>query len=95
MNVGNKLVADFKDKARLLNEFFVSKFAPITNDNSLARLAVLNSESSLSVVHFNNDCIHRTVRSLSINKAHGHYNISIRMIKICNKAIVKPPSIIY
>ena len=95
LNVGNKLVADFKEKARLFNEFFASKCTPITNDSSLPRLVALNSESSLSAIHFNNDDILKIIRSLNINKAHGHDNISIRMIKICDKAIVKPLSIIY
>ena len=34
-------------------------------------------------------------RSLNINKAHGHDNISIRMIEKRDKAIVKRLSIIY
>ena len=53
MNVGNKLVADFKEEARLLNEFFASKFTSITNDSSLPRMVLLNSISyllSISVI---------------------------------------------
>ena len=57
LNVGNKLVADFKEKARLFNEFFVSKCTTVTNDSLLPRLVALNSESSLSTIHFNNDDI--------------------------------------
>ena len=30
-----------------------------------------------------------------INKAHGHDEFSIRMLKQCDKSIVKPPSIIF
>ena len=36
-NVGNKLVADFKEKARLFIEFFASECTPITNDSSIQR----------------------------------------------------------
>ena len=36
-NVGNKLVADFKEKARLFIEFLASKCTPITNDSSIQR----------------------------------------------------------
>ena len=90
LNAGNKLVADFKEKARLFNEFFASKCTPIANDSSLPKLVALSSESSLSAIHFNNGDILKIIRSLNINKAHCHYNISIRMIKICDKAIVKP-----
>ena len=52
LNVGNKLVFDFKEKLGS-NEFFPLKFTPITNDNSLPKLVVLNSESSLSAINFN------------------------------------------
>ena len=72
MNVGNKHKNDFKEKARLYNEFFASKCTPITNDSSLPRLVVLNSESSLSATHFNNDDTLKIIRTLNINKAHDH-----------------------
>ena len=74
---------------------FASKYTPITNDNSLPRSVVLNSASSLSAINLNGINILKTIRSPNINKAHGHDNISIRMIKICDKAIVTPLSIIY
>ena len=95
MNVDNKLVVGFKEKARLFNEFFTSKSAPITNDSSLSRLVVLNSENNLSAISFNNDDILNITRSLNINKAHVHGSISTRIIKICEKAIFQPLSITY
>ena len=42
LNVGSKLVTDFKKKARLFNEFFASKGTPVTNYSSLPKLVVLN-----------------------------------------------------
>ena len=50
LNVGNKLVTDFKEKARLFNEFFASKCTPITNDSSLPSLLNLILTSKLSVI---------------------------------------------
>ena len=35
------------------------------------------------------------LRALNINKAHGHDEISARMIKNCDEALVKPLSLIY
>ena len=52
INVGNKLVTDFKEKARLFNEFFASKCTPITNDGSLPSLLNINLSSNLSVINF-------------------------------------------
>ena len=95
LNVGNKLVTDFKEKARLFNEFFASKCTPITNDSSLPSLLNLNLTSKLSVINFTDDDILKIIRSLNINKTYGHDDISIRMVKICDKAKLEPLSIIY
>ena len=92
LNVGNKLLTDFKEKARLFNKFFASKCTPITNDSSLPSLLNLNLTSNLSAINFTDDDILKIIISLNINKAHGHDDISIRMIKICDKAILKPLS---
>ena len=70
MDEGKRLIADFKQKARLFNELFASKGTPITNDSSLQRLPVLNSESGLFAIHFNNDDILKIIRSLNIKKAY-------------------------
>ena len=35
------------------------------------------------------------LRALNTNKAHGHDEISARMIKNCDEALVKPLSLIY
>ena len=95
LSVGKKFVTDFKEKARLFNAFFASKCTPITNDSSLPQLVILNSESRLSAINFNNDDILKIIRSLNINKAHGHNNILFRMVKVCDRAIFKFLSIIY
>ena len=95
LNVGNKLVTDFKEKARLFNEYFASKCTPITDYSSLPSLFNLKSTPNLSVVNFTDDDILKIIRSLSINKAYDYDDISIRMIKICDKATLEPLSIIY
>ena len=41
------------------------------------------------------DNILKIMRALNINEVHGHDEISVRMIKICNKALVKHLSLIY
>ena len=35
------------------------------------------------------------MHSLNINKAHGYYDLSIRLLKICDSILVKPLSIIF
>ena len=60
----------------------------------MSSLLNLSVTSNLSVINFTDDGILKIIRSLNINKAHGH-DISIRMSKICDKAILKPLFIIY
>ena len=42
----------------------------------------LTKKSRLSSINLNEDKILKIIRVRNIQKAHGHYNISIRMIKI-------------
>ena len=49
----------------------------------------------LTSVNFSDNDILKIIRSLDINKAHGHDDISVRMVKICNDAIKKLLSVMY
>ena len=56
---------------------------------------ILKLIKSLSNITFTEKDIEKVVQSLDPNKAHGHDMISIRMLKICGKSIIKPLLIIY
>ena len=43
----------------------------------------------------NKEVILKIINALDIKKAHGHDDISIWMIKLCDKSIVKPLSMIF
>ena len=47
-------------------------------------------QSRLNSINFNEDEILKIIRALNIRKAHGHDGLSIRMIKICDKSLLKP-----
>ena len=49
----------------------------------------------LSSVNFCQDDIAKIIQNLDPNKAHGHDNISIRMLKICGSSIYKPLEMIF
>ena len=53
------------------------------------------TDKSLSNITFTEKDIEKVIQSLDPNKAHGHDMISIRMLKICGKSIIKPLLIIY
>ena len=48
------------------------------------------TQSGLNYIDFNEDKILKIVKALNIHKANGHDDISIRMIKICDRSLLKP-----
>ena len=87
--IGNKLESEYKLKANHFNKSFASKSTPMNNDSSLPSSIEFYSKSR--PYSFNNieDNILEIVRAFNTNKAHGHNEISVRMTKICDKALVK------
>ena len=53
------------------------------------------TDNRLSSVSFSQDGIAKIIQNLDPNKAHGHDNISIRMLKICGSSIYKPLEMIF
>ena len=51
-------------------------------------------EARFSKINFSDDQILKILRALDINKAHGH-EISIRMLKLCDKSIITPLSLLF
>ena len=47
-------------------------------------------QSRLHVINFSLDKILKIIRSFDVNKAHGHDDILIQMIKIFEKSLVRP-----
>ena len=66
-----------------------------SNNTSFLPSSLDLEEARLKSINFSDNDILKIIRSLDINKAHGHDDISVRMVKICDDAIKKPLSIIY
>ena len=88
--VGNKFMTDIKTKANIFNEHFAEQCAPMKNSSVLRISHRFLTQSRLTSLDFNEEEILKIIRALSIDKAHGHDDISIRMIKICDKSLLKP-----
>ena len=86
---GNKYVSDFKEKANYFNEFFSLQCSPVVNGSVVPDKSYL-TVSSLDSITISGSDILKPIRSLNIKKVHGHDDISIRMLKICDDAIVEP-----
>ena len=68
---------------------------PLHNKSSLPVNQIFLTQSNLVSLHFDEDELLKIIRALNIHKAHGHDDISIRMIKICDKSLIKPLMLIF
>ena len=93
--INNKLESDFKIKANHFDSFFASKCASLINNSTIPNSLNYVSSARLSSFCVNEEVILNIINALNINKAHGHDGISIQMIKLCGKSIVKPLSVIF
>ena len=51
--------------------------------------------SRLHSLDFNEDETLKIIRALNIHKAHGHEDFSIRIIRVCDKWLIKPLIILF
>ena len=89
------MVTNFKEKAELFNSFFAKQWSTIDNSSEIFFFLHSKTDKSLSNITFTEKDIEKIIQNLDSNKAHGHDMISIRMLKICEKSIIKPLVIIY
>ena len=91
----NKLVTDFREKAEIFNSFFAKQCSLINSDSSLPCEIIKKTNNSLYSVRFSTKDILQIINNLDSNKAHGHDEISIKMLQICGSSICRPLQIIY
>ena len=93
--VNDKFVTYMKTKADIFNKFFAEQCTSLKKDSKIPINQIFLTQSRLSSLDFNEDEILKIIRALNIHKAHGHDDISIRMIKICDKSLLKPLTILF
>ena len=92
---GNKFVIDFREKAELFNAFFAKQCSLIKSSSKFPLHLHYLTDNRLPSVSFSQDDIAKITQNLDPNKARGHDNISIRMLKICGSSIYKPLELIF
>ena len=80
-------VSDFSLKANLFNDFHASICTPTQNSSVLPPLKYRTSKKLNSFKVFEKDIL-LIIKALDSSKAHGYDNLSIKMIKLCEEAIV-------
>ena len=66
----------------------------MSNDSTLP-LTFSFETKRLSNVNIRPEKISKFIQTLDQNKAHGHDDISVRMIKICGSSIIKPLQLLF
>ena len=85
----------FREKAESFNSFFAKQCSLINSDSFLPSEIIKKKNNSLYSVIFSTEDILQIINNLDSNKAHGHDEISIRMLKICGSSVCRPLQIIY
>ena len=75
--------------------FFSNQCTLINNNNQLSTNLNHTSDRRLSSVTFSAGDIAKIIQNFNSNKAHGHKNISFRMLRICGDTINKPSELIF
>ena len=93
--IDNKVITNFREKANFFNNSFASQCTPIVNDSIIPSTIMYRTENRLSTISFKDEDIPKIIKLLNINKAHGHDDISVRLLQICRAEVVKPLSLIF
>ena len=91
----NRFITDFKEKVELFNYLSSNQCSLLKNCSKLPTNLRYVTDKRLRIINFTTDNIEKIIASLNPNKANGHDNISIRMLKICGNTICKPLDLIF
>ena len=86
----NRVISDFRQKPELFNDIVTNQYSLISYYSKLPTNLNHVTDRRLSAVIFSAGDIGKIFQKPNANKAHGHDNISIRMLKICGGTIHKP-----
>ena len=90
-----KIITNFKEKANLFNKYFSSQCNPLPNNSKLPENQTYITETKLLSLDIEDEDIHQTIKTRDINNVHRHNEVSIRMLNLSDKSIVKLLSIIF
>ena len=91
----NRFITDFKEKAELFNSFFSNQCSLLRSCSKRPTNPRYVTDKRLRTINFTADNTETIIVSLNSNKAHGHDNISMHMLKICGDTNCKPLELIF
>ena len=88
-------VSDFQEKVNISNSFFAKQCTLVSNNSVLHSEFTYMMEEHIHSVTLSESDVIKMIRVLDVNEAHGHDNISVRMIKLCTNSVAHPLSLIF
>ena len=81
--LNNELITGCEAKANIFNKYFVSQRTTINNNSVLHWTLNHLTDDKLSFFSISSEVIFQLIKNLDPNKAHGHDEISVKMLKLC------------
>ena len=70
-------VTDFEEKAKIFNSFFARQCKLVSNNSVLPSHFTYMTEERIQSLTFSESDVIQIIRTLDVNKAHGHDNILV------------------
>ena len=93
--VNNTFITNFAEKANVFNSYFADQCSILSTNSIIPPIITRKTNKSLKDILFTPSDISKIINDLNPNKAHGHDNISIKMIQMCGNTIVTPLQLIF
>ena len=91
----NDFVTDIGDKCNIFNSYFQEQCKSIVTNSVIPSDIGKITNFSIKQVKFSEKDILHHLRKLNENKAHGHDELAVRFLKICDNSISKPLYLIF
>ena len=86
----NKFDNYFLVKSESFNSHFAKQSSLLKDESRIPPQLLPHTNTCLSTVRFSKNDILKEIRKIDPSEAHGHDKMSIRMLKLSDKAICKP-----
>ena len=95
MLVNNELITEFEAKTNIFNKYFARQSTAI--NNNCVRPSTLNhlTDDKLSFSSIFSVVTFQLIKNLDPNKAHGHDEISVKILKLCASSRCKPLTLLF
>ena len=72
-----QMLKNIKEKANLFNKYFSSQCNPLANDSKIPENHIYITETKVSSCDIEDEVIYKIIKTLDINKTHGHDEVCI------------------